>query len=199
MADLQVTIDDGPEPVATALEPLLDVLDDLGVVAAFFVVGQEVRRRPEGAAKICSRGHVIGNHAWDHLSPRTSSHTDEEIIEQYWRTHEEVRKATGVTMRHWRAPRLEAISRLEGLLVRGPQAMYALTHCDVHADSEDSLGATTAEEMLEAIRRDFAWQPRRQVFRLLFHVRRATAGVIGEVIEGLVREGHGVVDFWQSR
>lgn len=42
-------------------------------------------------------------------------------------------------------------------------------------------------------------QPRRQAFRLLFHVKRTAAAVIGEVLEGLVREGHVVVDFSQGR
>lgn len=199
MADLQVTIDDGPEPEAAALEPLLDALDDLGVVAGFFVMGQQVQRSPSAAARIYSRGHVLGNHAWDHLSPRTSRLTDAEILEQYRRTHEVVRQATGVVMRHWRAPRLEAIARLEALLVRGPRAIYGLTHCDIHADSEDGLGEETAEGMLEAIRRDFVWQPRRRVFRLVFRVKRATAAVIGEVLEGLVREGNGLVAFEQGR
>jgi peptidoglycan/xylan/chitin deacetylase (PgdA/CDA1 family) len=199
MADLQITIDDGPEPVATALEPILDQLDELEVVAAFFVVGKEVRRSPDAAARICSRGHVLGNHSWDHLSPRTSGYTDAEILEQFRRTHEAVRTATGVSMRHWRAPRLEAIGRLEGILTRGAGALYGVSHCDVHADSEDSLGAGTAGAMLEAIRKDFAWQPRRQVFRLLFHVKESTARGLGAVIEGLVAEGHRVVGFEQER
>lgn len=199
MADLQITIDDGPEPVSTALDPLLTELDALGAVAAFFVLGQEVARNPEAAVRICGRGHVLGNHSWDHLSPRTSRYTDQEIVEQFWRTHDEVRRATGVSMRHWRAPRLEAISRLEGLLYRGPEPLYALSHCDIHADSEDGLGTTTASAMIEAIRGDFAWQPRRNVFRLLFHVKTATARVIREVVEGLVAEGHVLVDFSQGR
>lgn len=199
MADLQITIDDGPEPVGSALEPLLEVLDELGVVAAFFVLGQEVRRSSSAAVAIYGHGHVLANHSWDHLSPRTSRYTDDDVLEQFRRTHEAVRAATGVSMRHWRAPRLEAIDRLEGLLTRGPDALYGLSHCDVHADSKDSLGANDAWHMVEAIRGDLRWQPQRRVFRLLFHVKRTTAGALREVMQTLVADGHRVVDFEQER
>jgi peptidoglycan/xylan/chitin deacetylase (PgdA/CDA1 family) len=199
MADLQITFDDGPEPESAALEPLLYDLEELGVVAGFFVIGQEVHRSLEAAVMICGHGHVLGNQSWDHLSPRTSRYTDAEIVEQFRRTHEEVRRATGMSMRHWRAPRLEAISRLEMLLFRGKDPLYALSHCDIHADSEDGLGTTTASGMIEAIEGDFAWQPRRSSFRLLFHVKKATAKVFRQVLEGLVAEGHVLVDFSQGR
>lgn len=198
MAQLQITIDDGPEPVATVLEPLLDELDEVGVSAAFFVLGQEVQREPAATAEIVARGHVLGNHSWDHLSPRTSRYSDAEVVEQFRRTHDAVRRATGLGMRHWRAPRLEAIARIESLLMEGPSPLYSLSHCDIHADSDDSLGASDAAQMLRAIRRDLARHPRRMNARLLFHVRRETAVVIREVLETLVEEGHELVDFGQS-
>lgn len=199
MADLQITFDGGAEPFCTALEPLLADLDDLGVVAAFFVSGQDVERNPGAAVRIYGHGHVLGNRSWDLLSPRTSRYTDAEVIEQFRRAHAEVRRATGVSMRHWRAPRLEAISRLESLLYRGKDPLYGVGHCDIHADSEDGLGTETASGMMEAIRGDFAWQPRRALFRLLFHVKRGTVKVVRQVLEGLVAEGHVLVDFSQGR
>lgn len=198
MAQLQITIDDGPEPVGTALEPLLHQLDGFGVSAAFFVLGQEVQREPAAIIEIVARGHVLGNHSWDHLSPRTSRYVDAEVVEQFRRTHDEVRRATGLGMRHWRAPRFEAIARIESLLLEGASPLYWLSHCDIHADSKDSLGAGSAEKMLRAIREDLARHPPRTSARLLFHVRQETAAVIREVLEALVEEGHELVDFGQS-
>ncbi len=195
--NLQITIDDGPEPVAAALLPILDELTRRGRVAAFFNLGNEVHSNPAAANTIRSRGHVLGNHSWDHLEPHTSNYTDEQILTQFQRTHDEVLTATQVVMRHWRAPRLEAIPRLSGLLV-GRGRLYTLTHCDVNADSKDSQGATTAAAMLTAIRADIASQPSRTNFRLLFHVKTETAQALHTVLDGLVADGHSLVDFTQS-
>lgn len=194
---LQVTLDDGPDPVQTALTPILDELARRGIVAAFFNLGQEVHADPAATRTIVTKGHILGNHSWDHLMPHTSDYTDAQVLDQFQRTHAEVRTATQVEMRHWRAPRLEAIPRLSGLLV-GSGKLYTLSHCDVHADSKDSQGATTAQAMLTAIRADIAAHPGRQVFRLLFHIKPTTASALPAVLDGLVADGHSLVNFAQS-
>lgn len=157
---LQITIDDGPEPVPSALTPILTELARRGIVAAFFNLGQEVKTSPEATRTIKGKGHVLGNHSWDHLMPSTAQYTDAQIVDQFLRTQNEVRTSTDIDMRHWRAPRLEKISRLTGLLV-GPAKLFRLAHCDVHADSKDSQGVNDAAGMLAAIRSDIAAQPSR--------------------------------------
>jgi len=194
---LQITLDDGPDPVASALTPILAELARRRIVAAFFNLGQEVHDDPSATRAIAAPGHVLGNHSWDHLMPRTSDYTDAQIVDQFRRTHAEVLAATRVEMKHWRAPRLEQISRLSGLLV-GSGKLYALSHCDIHADSKDSQGATTAAAMLAAIRADIAAQPSRQVFRLLFHIKPTTAAALSTVLDGLVADGHALVNFAQT-
>jgi peptidoglycan/xylan/chitin deacetylase (PgdA/CDA1 family) len=195
--NLQITIDDGPEPVAEALTPILDELARRGRKAAFFNLGHEVRSNPASARTIKDKGHVLGNHSWDHLEPQTSGYTNDQIKTQFQQTHDEVQTATGVVMQHWRAPRLEAIPRLTTLLV-GRGLLYTLSHCDVNADSKDSQGATTAAAMLAAIRADITNQPSRTNFRLLFHVKTETAQTLPAVLDGLVADGHTLVDFTQS-
>lgn len=194
---LQITVDDGPEPVSSALTPILDELARRSLRGAFFNLGQEVRSDPGATRTILSKGHVLGNHSWDHLMPSTTAYTDAQIVDQFQRTHDEVRAATRTDMRHWRAPRLEQIARLTGLLVGGGK-LYTLSHCDVHADSKDSQGATTASAMLAAIRADISTQPGRQVFRLLFHVKATTASALRTVLDGLTQDGHTLVNFAQS-
>lgn len=194
---LQLTFDDGPEPVPAALTPILDELARRARVAAFFNLGQEVRSSPEATRTILQKGHALGNHSWDHLMPSTSQYTDAQVLDQFQRTHDEVLSAARIAMRHWRAPRLEQIARLSGLLV-GPGKLYTLSHCDVHADSKDSQGQTTAAGMLAAIRSDIAAQPSRQVFRLLFHIKATTANALATILDGLVADGHQLADFAQS-
>ena len=195
--DIQLTFDDGPEPVASALTPILDELARRRRVAAFFNLGTEVHSSPEATRTILSKGHIVGNHSWDHLEPHTDQYTDAQVVDQFRRTHDEVLSATHTPMRHWRAPRLECIPRLAGLLV-GPGKLYTLSHCDMHADSKDSQGETTAAGMLAAIRAAIAADPRRQTFRLLFHIKTTTANSLPAIFDGLVADGHSLVDFSQS-
>lgn len=72
------TFDDGPDPAHTPR--LLDLLDERGVRAVFFIVarGLDDRRaqsqeRAELLREIARRGHVIGAHGWDHASLDTLS------------------------------------------------------------------------------------------------------------------------------
>ena len=195
--NLQITVDDGPDPVASGLDGILAEIKSRGVKAAFFNLGQEVKTSPAATKKISDEGHVLGNHSWDHLMPRTSGFTDAQIKKQFDDTHAEVITAASITMKHWRAPRGEEIPRLSGLLV-GKGKLYSLSHCDWHADSKDAIGSTTAAQMLTAIRADIAAQSARTNFRLLFHVKSTTATALKAVLDGLVSDGHTLVDFTQK-
>jgi len=205
MADLQITIDDGPEPVKQVLDEMLLELGRRRVVAAFFVLGEEVHTSPEAAGRIVVQRHVLGNHSWNHFEGKsgTPSFSANEVIEQFERTHSEVLRATGVTMRHWRAPRLDDISRLTSLVTQSSASggsrrpLYSLSHCDVHADSRDSQGVSSAGDMFAAIRSDIRAHSQRKVFRLLFHVKMSTANAFGRVLDLLVGDGHRFVDFEQ--
>jgi chitin deacetylase len=59
-----LTFDDGPNPPYT--EQLLATLRDRGVKATFFVIGGNVEKHPELAARIVSEGHELGNHSFSH-------------------------------------------------------------------------------------------------------------------------------------
>lgn len=67
---LWLTFDDGPHENTPAL---LDVLDELGVRALFFIQGEEAERRPEVIAETVRRGHRLGWHGQRHQHPRELS------------------------------------------------------------------------------------------------------------------------------
>lgn len=199
MAQLQITIDDGPQPVATALDALLAELHQRNIKGAFFVLGQEVDADPQATRAIFSAGHTLGNHSWDHLEPSTDAFTDAQILDQFLRADGKIVSAIipGI-VRHWRAPRLQSLARLTGILTQGSNPLYTLSHCDVHADSRDSQGSTTAAAMLQSIRSDIAAQPRRTTFRLLFHVKSQSAQALPAVLNGLIQDGHTLANFSQQ-
>lgn len=62
-----LTFDDGPHPRGTPA--VLDRLAAAGASAAFFFVGEQVRRRPALVAEVAAAGHTIALHGDRHRSP----------------------------------------------------------------------------------------------------------------------------------
>ncbi len=60
-----LTFDDGPHPEGTPR--VLEILDHAGARATFFVIGEQVQRRPELAARIVAAGHAIALHGHRHV------------------------------------------------------------------------------------------------------------------------------------
>ena len=59
-----LTFDDGPHPDGT--RAVLEVLASRGAHATFFLVGEQVERRPDVARAIVDAGHEIGLHGYRH-------------------------------------------------------------------------------------------------------------------------------------
>ncbi len=60
---IALTFDDGP---SGDTESILDVLNEYGIKATFFMVGSQVERLPEVARRVTREGHQIGNHSLSH-------------------------------------------------------------------------------------------------------------------------------------
>ncbi len=60
-----LTFDDGPDHLTSRY---LDVLDDLGVPATFFLCGKTAEQHPELVREYLRRGHQIAAHGYDHTS-----------------------------------------------------------------------------------------------------------------------------------
>jgi len=59
-----LTFDDGPDPRTTPR--VLQLLEDFGVRATFFMVGDSAARAPALVREVAAAGHAIGNHSWSH-------------------------------------------------------------------------------------------------------------------------------------
>lgn len=95
-----LTFDDGPHPQGTPA--VLDVLDREGAPATFFLVGEQVRRRPELAAEICAAGHAVGVHCFEHR--QLMSRTPRAVARDLARAHGAIGAATGHDARLYRPP-----------------------------------------------------------------------------------------------
>ncbi|PIB37540.1 hypothetical protein BFP72_12580 [Reichenbachiella sp. 5M10] len=61
---VMLTFDDGPHPANTPL--VLDVLQEKGVKAMFFLIGKNIQAYPEITQRIIDEGHAIGGHTYAH-------------------------------------------------------------------------------------------------------------------------------------
>jgi len=59
-----LTFDDGPHPEGTPA--VLEVLASVQARAAFFLIGEQVERRPPLAARIAAAGHLVALHGYRH-------------------------------------------------------------------------------------------------------------------------------------
>jgi peptidoglycan-N-acetylglucosamine deacetylase len=95
-----LTFDDGPHPEGTPA--VLDVLARAGVRATFFVIGEQVRRRPELVARTAAAGHAIALHGDRHRLQLRMSTTA--VAEDLKRGVAAIEDATGTTPRWHRPP-----------------------------------------------------------------------------------------------
>src|SRR6266853_6335821 len=95
-----LTFDDGPNPGAT--EPILETLAASDVPAAFFLVGEHVRRFPQVARRVARAGHEIGNHTLSHRKLHFAGPA--RIREELERTHALIVETAERAPRVFRAP-----------------------------------------------------------------------------------------------
>ena len=98
-AGVALTFDDGPHPEGTPA--ILGILARAGHKAAFFLIGEQVRRRPELVREIVSQGHLVALHADRHrLQIRLTSAQLREDLERGRAAIED----TGGTQVAWHRP-----------------------------------------------------------------------------------------------
>jgi peptidoglycan-N-acetylglucosamine deacetylase len=109
-----LTFDDGPHPEGTPA--VLAVLEEAGIEATFFLVGEQVERRPALAAEIVARGHAVALHGYRHRpQPLMRAATVEGDLA---RGAEVIEAATGVSPA-WHRPPYGLYSRAGLDAVRG--------------------------------------------------------------------------------
>ncbi len=62
--EIALSFDDGPHPRLTPI--ILDILEEYGIKATFFMVGENVKYYPDAARAVVEAGHEIGNHTFSH-------------------------------------------------------------------------------------------------------------------------------------
>lgn len=97
---IAITFDDGPHPRFTPR--LLDGLNERGVKASFFVIGNLAEKYPELIAREKEEGHLIGNHTYAHID--IGKLPEEKGREEILRTSAVIKEITGNEVEFVRPP-----------------------------------------------------------------------------------------------
>jgi peptidoglycan/xylan/chitin deacetylase (PgdA/CDA1 family) len=138
-----LTFDDGPDEMTPRY---LELLDDLGVAATFFVCGSRAAARPDLIREYLKRGHQVANHGFDHT--RFTRLSRGALLEQLARTEHAI--GGQVTGRAWVRPPHGALNATSLLALRTAGYLVALWSIDSH-DYDTHDASLLAEQCSPAI------------------------------------------------
>jgi peptidoglycan/xylan/chitin deacetylase (PgdA/CDA1 family) len=114
-AERLITMSYGGYEARVGTPKILQLLDQLGLKATFFITGWSVDAHPAMAESILRSGHEIGHHGYHHLLPDPGDPWIEEEVE---RGFEVLKRRLGVVPSGYRAPYGEFTEGLRVALVR---------------------------------------------------------------------------------
>lgn len=86
-----LTFDDGP---SSNTNQILDILNERGIKATFFVLGSNVEKNPEMVKRMYDEGHFIANHGFSHVY-ETIYQSPQAVLDEYNKCNQVVRDAIG--------------------------------------------------------------------------------------------------------
>jgi len=179
--EVALTFDDGP---CEDTDGLLEVLENLKVSAAFFMLGRQVDQYPKIARRVVESGHEIGNHSYSH--PMFLCRGANETQHQLCRAQEVITVTTGVRPTFARPP----------YGVRTPAYFAAARHLDLQTIQWSDTGFDWKNHDAQRIARD-AVRCARAGSIILLHDgdsagksnRRETIAAVPLIVSGLKARG----------
>ena len=98
--EIALSFDDGPHPRLTPV--ILDILEQYGIKATFFMVGENVGYYPTAAKAVAEAGHEIANHTFSHR--KFGRMTEEEMRREILSCQEALASVGGTATRFIRPP-----------------------------------------------------------------------------------------------
>ena len=86
-----LTFDDGPTDITPRI---LDILKQENIKATFFVLGSNVKKKPELVKRMYDEGHFIANHGYSHVYSNIYS-SPQAVLDEFNSCNSEVQKAIG--------------------------------------------------------------------------------------------------------
>ncbi len=130
-----LTFDDGPTGYTSTL---LSTLQQNGVRATLFNIGQNVQNNPSLVGAEKNAGMWIGNHSWTH--PHLTQMSQSQMLSELQRTQQAIQQQTGTAPKLFRPPYGETNAALQAV-----ERQLGLTEIIWDVDSQDWNGASTAQ------------------------------------------------------
>lgn len=174
-----LTFDDGPNLDITPL--VLDKLEDHGVVASFFLIGNNIS---ENTKPVMERqlelGCEIANHSWSHKDMK--QFTPEELIDEIDKTNEIIKEMVGVTPLFFRPPYIST----------SPTMYEAIDLAFINGiGCNDWVSTVTAEERADKV---LSTVKDGDIILLHdFNGNKNTVDALDDIIQGLIDDGYALV------
>src|ERR1700731_4517559 len=91
---IALSFDDGPHP--SFILQVLEILEQHGAKATFFLIGERALRHPLLVSRIKGAGHEVGNHYF--VNGSTLTHSDADFIQNLERTERAIGIPTGLKL-----------------------------------------------------------------------------------------------------
>ena len=194
-----LTFDDGP---SSNTPQILDILNEKGIKATFFVLGSNVEKNPDMVKRMYDEGHFIANHGYSHVyeaiyqSPQT-------VLDEYNKCNQVVRDAIGEQEYN------SHLFRFPGGLVGGKYAdiknqandlllQNNIVHVDWNALNGDS--ETTSPTIAYEIQRIQETVGKKQSVVILMHdaqAKKVTVEALPGIIDYLQGQGYEFKNFYE--
>ena len=99
--EIAITFDDGPDEKITP--KILSILEKHKIKAAFFCIGNKIEKHPEIIKNIVDKGHILGNHSYNH-SFWFDFYSFRRMSEEISKTDDQILKMTGYQPKLFRPP-----------------------------------------------------------------------------------------------
>lgn len=195
-----LTFDDGPSKSVTV--DILNLLKFHNIKANFFVLGSRVKLNPSIVKRAYEEGHYIANHGYSHKYSSIYA-KPENVLEEYNKTEEEIRKAIGdsnYSSHLFRFPggstggEYSKVKKEAKKQLRSKQIAYL----DWNALTSDAAGANTKQKILRNMKKTVG---NYQNVVLLMHDapdKKLTYETLEEVITYLIEKGYSFKCFNQE-
>lgn len=168
---------------ADDIDELLETLDQHGVKATFFMVGDWMRKYPEAAKKIAEKGHDVASHSDKH--PHVTEMGKEEIKKDIRFAHNTIKEITGIDANLYRAPYGEYN---DTVVEAAKESGYYIIQWDVDSLDWKNYGK---QEMIDRVLKHKNLSPGSII--LLHNATKYTKDALPTIIEGLKGKGYELV------
>ena len=160
---------------------ILDILDEHGIKASFFLCGMWLKKYPDLLRRIYESGHDVGSHGDKHA--HVASLSFDNNVKEITGAHEKVKDTLGIDMSLYRGPYGEYS---ETVLKAAASLGYTMVQWDVDSLDWKNMGE---KDILDRV---LNHKNLRNGSILLFHTdAKHTASVLERVIAGLKDRGYG--------